>query len=90
MRKVEWKQQERDRRSKHVKSGADAVNARFQTKEGGMYRLTAQVRDDRERLNESELSLWVAGGKLPPKREVEQRESRTHSRPQELRRRPGG
>jgi uncharacterized protein YfaS (alpha-2-macroglobulin family) len=70
--KGEWKQQERDPQEQTVKSGVDAVNARFQTREGGMYRLTAQVRDDRERLNESELSLWVAGGKLPPKREVEQ------------------
>lgn len=70
--KGQWKQQERDPQEQTLRSGADAVNARFQTKEGGMYRLTAQVRDDRERLNESELSLWVAGGKLPPKREVEQ------------------
>lgn len=70
--KGEWKQQEREPQEQTLKSGPDAVNARFQTKEGGMYRLTARVRDDRERLNESELSLWVAGGKLPPKREVEQ------------------
>lgn len=72
--KGEWKQQERDPQEQTLKSGADAVKARFPTKDGGMYRLTARVRDDRERLNESELSLWVAGGKLPPKREVEQEE----------------
>lgn len=72
--KGEWKQQERDPQEQTLKSGTDAVSARFQTKEGGMYRLTARVRDDRERLNESELSLWVAGGKLPPKREVAQEE----------------
>lgn len=70
--KGQWKQQERDPQEQTIRSGADAVNARFQTNEGGMYQLTARVRDDRERLNESELSLWVAGGKLPPKREVEQ------------------
>ncbi|MGI9068706.1 MAG: alpha-2-macroglobulin family protein [Pyrinomonadaceae bacterium] len=70
--KGEWKQEERDPQEQTLKSGANAVSARFQTKEGGMYRLTARVRDDRERLNESELSLWVAGGKLPPKRAVEQ------------------
>ncbi|MEK6280038.1 MAG: alpha-2-macroglobulin family protein [Acidobacteriota bacterium] len=69
-----WKQQERDVQEANVKSGPDAVSARLQTNEGGMYRLTAHVRDDRERLNESELSLWVAGGKLPPKREVEKEE----------------
>lgn len=72
--KGEWKQQERDVQEQTVKSGPDAVSTRFQTKEGGIYRLTATVRDDRERLNESELSLWVAGGKLPPKREVAQEE----------------
>ncbi len=73
--KGEWQQEERDPQEQTLTSGTDAVSARFQTKEGGMYRLTARVRDDRERLNESELSLWVAGGKLPPKREVEQEEA---------------
>ena len=70
--KGEWKLEERDPQEQTLTSGADAVSARFQTREGGMYRLTARVRDERERLNESELSLWVAGGKMPPKREVEQ------------------
>ncbi|MGH9943629.1 MAG: alpha-2-macroglobulin family protein, partial [Pyrinomonadaceae bacterium] len=70
----EWVRQERDAQEQVIQSGADAVRVRFQTKEGGAYRLTAQVRDERERLNESELSLWVAGGKLPPQREVEQEE----------------
>ncbi len=30
--------------------------------------------DDRERVNESELTVWVPGGKTPPKRNVEQEE----------------
>lgn len=68
----EWKQRERDPQEQTLKSAADAVNARFQTTAGGMYRLTAQVRDERERLNETELSLWVAGGKQPPNREITQ------------------
>ena len=72
--KGEWKTQERDVQETTVKSGTDAVKSRFQAKEGGMYRLTARVRDDRERLNESDLSLWVAGGKLPPRREVAKEE----------------
>jgi uncharacterized protein YfaS (alpha-2-macroglobulin family) len=67
-----WAQLERDLQEQTVKSGADAVNVRFKTTEGGMYRLVSQVRDDRERLNESQLTLWVAGGKLPPQREVTQ------------------
>jgi alpha-2-macroglobulin len=72
--KGEWKQKELDAQEQTVRSGADGVPVRFVTREGGVYRLTAQVRDDRERLNESELSLWVAGGKLPPAREVKQEE----------------
>jgi uncharacterized protein YfaS (alpha-2-macroglobulin family) len=65
-----WKQQERDPQEQTLRSGAEAVNALFQTTVGGLYRLTAQVRDERERLNETELSLWVAGGKQPPNREI--------------------
>lgn len=72
--KEEWKQKETDAQEQSVTSGSDSVQVRFLTKGGGIYRLTAQVRDDRERLNESELSLWVAGGKVPPKREIEQEE----------------
>jgi uncharacterized protein YfaS (alpha-2-macroglobulin family) len=37
-----------------------------------VYRVTARVLDDRERPNESELTLWVAGGKNPPQRDVSQ------------------
>jgi uncharacterized protein YfaS (alpha-2-macroglobulin family) len=70
--KGEWKQKEMDAQEQTVKSGADAVHVHFATKEGGAYRLTAQVRDERERANESELSLWAAGGKLPPQREIKQ------------------
>ena len=51
---------------------ADAVECTFRPKEGGVYRVTARVYDDRERPNESELTLWVAGGKKPPARDVEQ------------------
>jgi uncharacterized protein YfaS (alpha-2-macroglobulin family) len=67
-----WQQREQDAQEQNIKSGAQGLRVRFQTKEGGMYRLTARVRDERERLNESELSLWVAGGKTPPQREVAQ------------------
>jgi uncharacterized protein YfaS (alpha-2-macroglobulin family) len=67
-----WAQVERDLQEQTIKSGSDAVNMRFKTTEGGIYRLVSQVRDDRERLNESWLTLWVAGGKLPPQREVTQ------------------
>jgi uncharacterized protein YfaS (alpha-2-macroglobulin family) len=67
-----WQQREQDAQEQNIKSGAEGLSVRFQAPEGGMYRLTARVRDERERVNESELSLWVAGGKTPPQREVAQ------------------
>ncbi|HEY1404364.1 MAG TPA: MG2 domain-containing protein, partial [Pyrinomonadaceae bacterium] len=67
-----WQQREQDAQEQNLKSSAQGLRVRFQAKEGGMYRLTARVRDERERLNESELSLWVAGAKTPPRREVAQ------------------
>lgn len=72
----QWQQKAVSSESCSVQSGAtDAgVQCKFATKEGGQYRVTATVMDDRERFNESELTLWVAGGKQPPKRNVEQEE----------------
>jgi uncharacterized protein YfaS (alpha-2-macroglobulin family) len=69
-----WQQKPISSQNCTVQSAADAVQCTFATTEGGQYRITASVMDDRERLNESELTLWVAGGKQPPKREVEQEE----------------
>ncbi|MBD0326558.1 MAG: hypothetical protein ICV68_09000, partial [Pyrinomonadaceae bacterium] len=69
-----WKQKAVRSQNCTVQSAADAVQCTFQTEEGGQYRITASVMDDRERFNESELTLWVAGGKQPPKRDVEQEE----------------
>lgn len=73
--KGEWKQQETNPQECTVRSAADPVQCRFETKEGGQYRITATIRDDRERKNESELTLWVAGGKIVPKRNVEQEDA---------------
>ncbi|HEX8710100.1 MAG TPA: alpha-2-macroglobulin family protein, partial [Pyrinomonadaceae bacterium] len=70
--KGEWKQEETNPQECVVKSGSEQVKCTFQPKEGGMYRVSATIMDDRERPNESKLTLWVAGGKTPPKREVEQ------------------
>jgi uncharacterized protein YfaS (alpha-2-macroglobulin family) len=68
----EWKRKEADAREQPLKSGADAVSVRLPTKDGGAYRLTARVLDERGRPNETEVSLWVAGGKLKPNRDVSQ------------------
>ncbi|HXG68554.1 MAG TPA: alpha-2-macroglobulin family protein [Blastocatellia bacterium] len=70
--KGQWQQKEVDPQECNVRSTTDPVTCRFETKEGGTYRVTATVYDDRERANQSELTLWVAGGKRPPQRDVEQ------------------
>lgn len=55
-----------------VRSGEKAVTAEFLPKEGGQWKVAATVRDSKERPNESELTLWVAGGKPSPRRDLSQ------------------
>ena len=62
----EWREVESNRQDCVVQSTNDAVRCTFTSKEGGRYRVAATIRDDRGRANESELTLWVAGGKRPP------------------------
>ena len=66
-----WTEVEKNRQDCVVQSTNDAVKCTFTAKEGGRYRVTAAIRDDRGRANESELTLWVAGGKQPPNLSVE-------------------
>ncbi len=68
--KGEWKERETNPQECVIKSGANGAECRFETREGGRYRVTARIIDDRERPNESELTLWVAGGKQPPQRDL--------------------
>lgn len=70
--KGQWKQVESKAEECSIKSADDEAKCTFRPKEGGVYRVTARVVDDKERANESELTLWVAGGKQPPRRGVEQ------------------
>src|SRR4029077_8972522 len=55
-----------------LQSAAEAGECRFETKEGGPYRVTATVTDDEGRRNRSRPRPWVGGGAMPPSREVEQ------------------
>jgi uncharacterized protein YfaS (alpha-2-macroglobulin family) len=73
--KGEWKQVESKAEECALKSASAEEKCTFRPKEGGVYRVTARVMDDRERPNESELTLWVAGGKQPPQRGVEQQKA---------------
>ena len=73
--KGEWKQVVTDEQTCNVKSTNDAATCNFTAKAGGVYTIIASVLDDRERRNESELTLWVSGGRVVPKRSVEQEEA---------------
>ncbi len=70
-----WKEKVVDEQNCTVKSTTDTVNCEFIAKQGGVYSVNAKVFDDKERPNESELTIWVAGGKTPPKREVTKEEA---------------
>ena len=70
--KGSWKEQTIDEQTCTVKSADKPQNCTFIAKQGGRYTITATVMDDKERFNESELTVWVPGGKTPPKRNVEQ------------------
>ena len=70
-----WKEEVIDEQNCTVKSAETAQLCTFIAKQGGRYTVTATVMDDRERFNESEFTIWVPGGKTPPKRNVEQEEA---------------
>ena len=57
---------------KQVTSAGQAVDFELPTGQGGTYQVEALVQDDDNRSNTSQLTLWVAGGKQPPSRGVEQ------------------
>jgi alpha-2-macroglobulin len=69
-----WKEETIDEQTCNVKSANEAQKCVFVAKAGGRYTISARVMDDRERINETEITVWVAGGKTPPQRNVEQEE----------------
>lgn len=70
-----WKEITVDEQNCAIKSADKAQTCEFVAKSGGRYTVTATVMDERERFNESEITIWVPGGKQPPKRNVEQEEA---------------
>ena len=68
--KGKWGQKDLDKQFCTVTSGEDAKECKFTAKQGGRYIITALVMDDKERFNESEMTVWVAGGKTLPQRNV--------------------
>ncbi|WP_395141320.1 hypothetical protein, partial [Armatimonas sp.] len=63
---------EKDIREWTVRSASTPVETQIAAPSGGQWRVSATVRDSKERLNESELTLWVAGGKPSPRRDLSQ------------------
>ncbi|HEX8367883.1 MAG TPA: alpha-2-macroglobulin family protein [Pyrinomonadaceae bacterium] len=70
-----WQEQTIDEQTCTIKSTEKAEKCKFVAKTGGRYTITATVMDDRERFNQTEITVWVAGGKTPPKRNVEMEEA---------------
>jgi uncharacterized protein YfaS (alpha-2-macroglobulin family) len=68
----EWKEVPRDAQERTLDSGAEPVRVRFEAKEGGPWRVLARVADERGRENETELRVWVAGGRVPPRRDLKE------------------
>ncbi|WP_309717003.1 alpha-2-macroglobulin family protein [Armatimonas sp.] len=63
---------EKDIREWTVRSSKEAVETQLGAPAGGQWKIKATVRDSKERPNESELTLWVAGGKPSPRRDLAQ------------------
>jgi uncharacterized protein YfaS (alpha-2-macroglobulin family) len=70
-----WKEETVDEQTCETKSVDVVSKCEFVAKGGGRYTITASVFDDKERPNESELTVWVVGGKTEPKRTVEMEEA---------------
>lgn len=69
--KGEWKEVVIDTQKCEIKSANDIVTCDFTAKQGGTYNVTARVLDEKERPNESELTVWVAGGNRDKSQNVE-------------------
>lgn len=66
-----WTEEETEKQTCDVVSSNSPKPCSFKTPVGGTYRVVARVVDERGRPNETEVLIWVSGGKQPPKRTVE-------------------
>ncbi|MFW2390610.1 MAG: alpha-2-macroglobulin family protein [Polyangiales bacterium] len=71
-RNGEYEEVEADRQQCARTSGKEPFECELETPEGGTYRVTARVVDDEGRANETQVTVWVSGGKQPVARNVEQ------------------
>ncbi|HEY0459737.1 MAG TPA: alpha-2-macroglobulin family protein, partial [Pyrinomonadaceae bacterium] len=70
-----WQEVVIDTQNCKLVSAAEPVSCDFTAKKGGTYLITATVLDAKERPNTSVLTVWAAGGNMPPKRDVEKQEA---------------
>lgn len=70
----QWVEKEVDEQRCDLISAGEPVTCTLPTTEGGQYRITAEVRDDAERLNRTVITAWVSGGMIQPARRLEQQE----------------
>lgn len=63
---------EEDIQEQNLKSTDKPIQAEITPKQGGHYRITAEVRDAKGRRNRTQLVIWVAGGTQVKSRKVEQ------------------
>jgi len=64
-----WVEETVDSQECIVTSGPSSIVCDFTAKAGGRYKISARVTDELNRLNESELQVWVAGGRTVPSTE---------------------
>ncbi|MBX3282508.1 MAG: Ig-like domain-containing protein [Acidobacteria bacterium] len=73
--KGNWIEKKEDPQTCSVTSAETAQTCSFVANGGGRYKITARVQDDRERPNESELTIWVPGGEMPKDRDLRQQKA---------------
>jgi uncharacterized protein YfaS (alpha-2-macroglobulin family) len=71
-KKGKYTEKEVDPQACAVVAKADASPCQFATTEGGTYKVTATIIDDRGRVNQTTMSFWVTGGDQIPSRDVKQ------------------
>jgi len=70
----EWREQVAERQDCAVTSQAEGVRCAFRASEGGIHQITAQIADAAGRPNQSQLRIWVAGGRLPQSPALDQQQ----------------
>ncbi len=68
----DWTQVETDSQTCELTSAKEAVACKLTPNKGGTYRVRARITDNKRRVNETTMIVWVAGGDRPPSKKLEQ------------------